>query len=126
MFDSYKAQGFKRVKVSAGLDVGGYQWAKMGFEHTGGPAAVKSHARAYMSNVRRAVSEGRIPQALADEFERQVDEGMITSMSQIAAWGRRTTWEITVGTGDQAVTHKMWLGKVLLLGSGWSGVKKLT
>jgi hypothetical protein len=126
MFDSYKAQGFKRVKVSAGIDVGGYQWAKMGFEHTGGPAAVKSHARAYMSNVRRAVSEGRIPQALADEFERQVDEGMITSMSQIAAWGRRTTWEITVGTGDQAVTHKMWLGKVLLLGSGWSGVKKLT
>lgn len=156
MFESYKEAGFKKVKVSAGLSSGGYQWAKMGFELTDSPdAAARTRAlkefftynissgkkrqlteenewqtggfnrtlengetEAVPSQLHRGV---RVPQALLDELERQIEEGVITSMSQLAAWGRRTQWTET----REGKEHKMWLGKFLLLGTGWSGIKKL-
>lgn len=129
MFDSYREQGFGKVKVSAGLSSGGYQWAKMGFElataerggEEGRGRAIRDFLSGYSGKMSRAVSEGLVPQALIDELQRQVDEGMITSMSQLAAWGRRTTWRAT----SEGKEHTIWLGKYILLGSGWSGVKKL-
>lgn len=122
-FATYKRQGFKQVDVTAGLDVGGYQWAKMGFEFKSSDKAATarelySYKRSQMAGL---VRDGRISQDLLQEFERQMTEGMLTSPSQIAAWGRGTTW--TEDRAGKSVT--LWLGKALLLGSGWSGRKKL-
>lgn len=123
-FDAYASQGIKHVDVSAGLDAGGYQWAKMGFEFKDRDK-VRAAQDAVSYNrikLRAAVQAGHIPQALLDEFLRQLESGMLTSPSQIAAWGRNTTW--TDRRADKE--HTLWLGKEALLGAGWSGRKKLT
>lgn len=124
MFDSYKDAGFKHVKVSAGLDVGGYQWAKMGFDLYDSSIqeegfAGNGKALRFVEARSRRVPEAQRPalKALADELDRQVDTEGIRTMNQLSAFGHRFSWTEERG-GKQIRMH---LGKMLLLGQGWSG-----
>jgi hypothetical protein len=129
MFDSYKDAGLKKVKVSAGLDVGGYQWAKMGFNFSSG--GIKENI-GYGSTIQRKVrgltGGGTVPEAqrpaleaLGDELARQVDEGVITRASQLASWGHRFSWQ----EHRNGKSIRMHLGKAVMLGTGWSGTYNL-
>lgn len=118
-FASYKAQGIREVRVSAGLSAGGYQWAKMGFKITS--STVKDFAQGLLYKLEGAVRDGVVSADLAAEFRRQIQEGQITDMMQLSAFGKATPWEVTV----ERKRHKLWLGKHLLIGASWSGTKTL-
>lgn len=126
MFDAYRNAGVPRVRVSAGLSSGGYMWAKMGFGfRTAGDRSTypRSWARSQLPAVRRAAQENGVPEALVDEFERALQDGHLDEPWKIARFGSRTTWQENTYVPHSTIT--MWLGKKLLIGTSWEGVKKL-
>lgn len=132
-FDAYKDNGFTTVGVGT-ANIGRYQWAKQGFGFSpGSDRVVFNHIRdvangtAYYNVASAGDPQREAKLALLDELVRQIDEGTIKTPAQIAAFGRRTSWEFATA-GPQGTTKqvKMWLGKWLLLqGPGWNGIKKL-
>ena len=148
-FPEYAKLGVKRVRVSA-ANVGGYAWARAGFsfdplyyrEHDDPPElagfrGAAAVARERLDRVEIEVSprdQYGITQEEWDAFvekfptEDEIDEaartgdmrtleGKFQSEWEIAAYGRNQSWEQDKRT--------MWLGKLLLLKSHWTGALRL-
>jgi GNAT superfamily N-acetyltransferase len=134
-FATYKRHGFSEVSVST-ANIGRYQWAKQGFDFSTDStrASVFSHIREVARSNPGSYWFDDIPEpqraaaeALVSELARQIDEGQVTTAGQIAAFGRRSTWDTTVHTRRSGTkTFKNWAGKWLMLGGpGWAGIKQL-
>lgn len=115
---AYREQGVARITVTA-ADVGGYTWARQGFEFSEPPGIWRSGLRRHLQAeaadeiVERAGQEafGRLDRFVQEEAE---------FPWQIASWGREFAWI------DEATGQKMWPGKRYLIGNGWRGVKELS
>lgn len=126
----YRDQGFTHVTVSANLDVGGYAWAKIGFDFESRSSAGSMLERAKgTGEVKHAV--GELSDETMEELEelrrRWYNDEWITPLeiSQIG-WRQRDRDEFDgyPRATDNGDVIEMWLGKYIMLGSSWEG--KLT
>ena len=111
----YRGMGVSDVTLEANIDVGGYAWARQGFDWAGGEDDMVSAVN-YMTG--RIVYEARdLPNASAIAAE--VD----AVRARVAAGEWVTPFELSrIGYTEGATT---WPGKAGMLGSHWPGVKKL-
>lgn len=128
LLDWYRRSGVHRVELTANIDVGGYAWARAGYDFKDADAArvfvedsirkvdqvYKDMANGYplaksAPGIKSVAELDRLRAYLA-----KVQSGQIPAhAADIAAFGRRKGQ-----TGKAAI----WSGKWLMLGSGWKGV----
>jgi 8-oxo-dGTP pyrophosphatase MutT (NUDIX family) len=123
LFDWYRRSGITKVKVHANIDVGGYTWARQGFDFE-----TVAEARAYLTasadRIRKALRQAKPPAGLTQQdlldlqqYVADMLAGKIAaSAPDLAQFGRKP--------GQTARTAK-WAGKWLMLGTSWHGVKRL-
>jgi hypothetical protein len=127
----YRDQGFTEIGVSADIDVGGYAWAKMGFDF-----ATRDSARFTLmgmtSQIVGAHQAGRIDDRTlheAQELQRRFDAGEHITPLEIAMVGWRSRAEFVdlepAPLDPNGDPIEMWWGKRFLLGRSWSGVMQL-
>lgn len=123
--DGYRAMGFDRVTLKANIDVGGYAWARAGYDWdlsdaVGGPELGRSIVQEYV----------------LDPFEQKADAAGLLGPAERAqldaAWAALesappeewpTPFELSrIGWRPGAAE---WAGKTGMLGTSWQGVKHL-
>lgn len=123
----YKASGVAELHTMADIDVGGYTWARGGFNW-----ATTAVARTMISRLRRFVNSLDDPRTRmrgAPDLAEQARIGR--DLLDRAAFARTlaefpTAYEISqLGRWDGAGKDDMWIGKRTLLGSNWDAVLKL-
>lgn len=102
--ESYRTHGIERIELNANIDVGGYAWARAGYDFR------DDNARA-VALVHVATRAGSYSQAVRDEVNRAIRNPNITPI-ELAM----------IGYTPGATT---WPGKEMMLGSNWDAVKKL-
>jgi len=127
----YRDQGFTEIGVSANLDVGGYAWAKMGFDFASRDSA-RLTLIGMMSEITGAHRAGRIDDRTlqeAQELQRRFDAGEHITPLEIAMVGWRSRAEFVdledAPEDPNGDPIEMWWGKRFLLGRSWSGVMQL-
>lgn len=104
VFESYQKHGVKKITQTAGLDVGGYAWARAGFRFSNAAnrRQIADHVRGQAHRYKKDVQDeiGRVAKNPKSE---PIDFAMIGH---------------TAGA-------KMWPGKEMMLGSSWEGVLRL-
>lgn len=134
-FDSIAlACGITKVTMEANLDIGGYAWAKAGYDwdtNTGTgeePWVLKNEHKIQRTLALMATTHGD-PN---DEIKK-----MITRLNksyspnyptplEVAMVGRSNTFIGVASIFDMQKKSEMWAGKKALLGSTWGGVRKLS
>jgi phage portal protein BeeE len=124
----YRESGAKQVRVHADIDVGGYAWARMGYdfanEHTASGILDRLN-----DEVRRLESTRRSASRGGDWREeiRQARELLLRAGDRrFGEPGYPTPYEISqLGRWDGAGRMDKWIGKRILLGSDWFGVLRL-
>lgn len=122
LLDWYRRSGIKRVYLAAGDEVGGYAWARAGYQFADATAADQFTVRA-VEKITDALAETRMPrgvtrQQLLDlqDYIQDVRAGRRRAdIAEISQFGRRP---------GQAGRAAVWPGKWLLLGGDawWDGV----
>lgn len=118
LYDWYRRSGVVRVEVHANIDVGGYTWARAGFDFKNEIAA-----RQFMDRARVKVDQALArtpPKGLTinqlralDKYLRDMADGTEpTSAIRIAQFGRQP---------GQDGKDALWAGKWLMLRSDWLG-----
>lgn len=102
--ESYRAHGIDRIELNANIDVGGYAWARAGYDFRDDGA--RSAALVHMAKQAENYS-----QAVRDEVNRAIRNRDVTPI-ELAM----------IGYTPGATT---WPGKEMLLGSTWDAVKRL-
>lgn len=108
---AYKKAGMKRIDVHAGLDVGGFTWARFGFV----PRQQywdRMRARTLLGKLDDMLDGGTIPQSTYDRM---------TSVLELS--DPRAMWKIADAT---ELVDGVPLGKALLLESDWIGMLDLS
>lgn len=107
----YKAAGFTSVELDAGLEAGGYAWAKAGYNWRG-PVP-----KEFIGELRQRV--GKVQKHLSDDeslkLARAVDSLSTTGPGRVIPY-----WFAKFKSADGEVT-----GRTLLAGTKWYGVKNL-
>jgi hypothetical protein len=121
-FDSIAlAMGINRIKLEANLDIGGYAWAKHGYDwdtEYGEPdtKTMQTKLLRYASeNNDTTATEAR---ALANRLAQPFDHNYPTPL-EIAMTGYQSR-------DTDNSNREMWLGKTIMLESAWWGTRKLT
>lgn len=116
-FNEYAQAGYHTVEVHADIDVGGYAWAKQGFDFDNEPdrhAMVdRLHYEAEMLGPGRA---GPIKAAI-EGLRRRLDTDHPPTALEMSEVGKQFAHP-----GEHGAT---WFGKEAMLGSDWHGVKHL-
>lgn len=107
------AEGVEKITIDANIDVGGYAWARAGFDFANTRGAVQYMRRLQEKALERYGRDSESYQFILSRSER-------FHLNQAAL---PTPFEISrIGYTDGART---WQGKALMLGTDWSAVKKL-
>lgn len=106
--EQYRAQDIKAITLYADVDVGGYAWAKTGFDFAGDRAVASVVARTRNALPDMKPEERAAAQKLLDRYS----AGESPTPLEFAMIG----WK--PGSDE-------WAGKQVMLGSRWHGVKKL-
>lgn len=104
--EAYRANGIRMVTLHANIDVGGYAWARAGYDFRNAITRQATASTAYRASVKRGDSTD-----IKDQFMRHLTSGKATPLD-IAM----------VGHTPGATT---WPGKEVMLDSDWQGVKML-
>lgn len=104
--DTYRGNGIKQVTLHADIDVGGYAWARSGYDFRNNTTRSSTTAAAFVASVRRGD-----PPAVTNKFKDLHNSGKATPLDLAM-----------VGHTPGAST---WPGKEIMLGSDWQGVKTL-
>jgi hypothetical protein len=116
-FDAWKLLGFRRVRVHA-VQVGGYAWAKWGFQFERSPrVAVDSIANDAMQSGRWNEMRDHVSEDVLDEFASLLMGGHFKSEADLASWGRDYAWTEN--------GHAMWPGKKVMMNARWHGMLDL-
>ena len=110
MEDLYRANGISEIHLEANIDVGGYAWAKQGYDFYDFDTLkllIRNRAR-----LEPHASDPAIAKLIARSTRQNWDKGTAPTPLEWAMAG----W--TEGA-------QTWPGKQLMLGSSWTGVKKL-
>ena len=104
--DAYRANGIKIITLHADIDVGGYAWARAGYDFRSNQTRSATVAWAYVQAITR-----NYPPEVTREFR------------DLMMSGRATPLDLAmVGHTSGALT---WPGKEIMLESDWQGVKTL-
>ena len=116
--DWYQANGVTEVRLEADIDVGGYAWAKAGYDFQ---APVDSAKVARRLQQRRLLGRRQYTPDQQQALDNMV--GRLTRTSRFGTADYPTPFEVAmVGRTEGASS---WPGKDALLGSSWMGVKRL-
>lgn len=122
----YQEIGVDRVTLEAGLEVGGYAWARQGFRFHG-----SSEARKQFLNYALDKADGRIKhipalkehrvelEAQSKALRKAIEAGKDVQPIHIASLGEKYKYTTHDDNGNQ-ITN--WAGKDALLGTSWKGV----
>ena len=114
--DYYISHGITDVHVHAALDVGGFAWARQGFDwaRTGGAtSSVKYQFDEVLDSGALPGSVERSGRSLRARLDLRPEDSDYPSPREVASWG----------FVDGAAT---WPGKEALLGTDWYGIKELS
>lgn len=130
--DGYAAHGFDRVTVHADIDVGGYAWAKQGFDFQSDYLRERfmdelhSALRTGSYHGARYVSGGDYPyrtHRFAQSYRTQKALQDLTELERRHQAGEKiTAFEVSQVGKVPGSRAKMWAGKRLMLRSDWHGV----
>ena len=104
--ETYRANGIKMITLHANIDVGGYAWARAGYDFRNSQTRRSTGADAYVASAKRSD-----PQPVTDQFRKLAYDDKATPLD-IAM----------IGHTPGATT---WPGKEIMLESDWQGVKML-
>ena len=118
MEDQYRDAGIKRIALTT-TDVGGYAWAKAGFDF-----ADRKEARVVASALTKLLNKRSVRDRLT---QRQITDGQELIRRTLTPGAEYPTpaefamlgWMPGMGKDD------LWVGKEAMLGTGWHGVKDL-
>ncbi len=102
--ESYRAHGIEKITLKAGQNVGGYAWARAGYDFA------DMNARANVVN--RARDRAAYDPSSRDQIDAVISRGDFLPI-EVAMIGH------TAGA-------EMWLGKEIMMGTNWNAVKELT
>lgn len=118
--ESYRHSGVDRIKLNANIDVGGYAWARSGYDF-----ADRANADGVASRLRDELDHAK--HLAGTELHAQVSE--VLRRFRTVPFGKPgypTAYEISqLGRPKDAGRDKKWIGKDTLLGSSWDGVKRV-
>lgn len=115
MLDYYRASDVSRITLAAGLDDGGWAWARAGFDWNDATPEMVSVSRSNLMNRMMAL---RTDPATSEGDQATLDDMMMRMAGPTAQWPRpRAISEITGDVGN--------LGEQILRGSDWYGVRWL-
>ena len=122
--DLWRSEGIETVTVGANADVGGYAWARLGFEFKDPAQAAEfvSDAQKQITKYAPIWAKKVSPEYVEDvkaqvqALQERLDAGDTILPAEIAMLGYRE------GLDDPPF---YWLGKRVLLGTSWDGVKDL-
>jgi hypothetical protein len=104
--ETYRANGIKMITLHANIDVGGYAWARAGYDFRNAQTRSSTASSAVVESIKRGH-----PRAAIDRFRELLHSGTASPLD-IAM----------VGHTPGATT---WPGKEIMLDSDWQGVKML-
>jgi hypothetical protein len=104
--DTYRANGIKAITLDADIDVGGYAWARAGYDFRNNRTRSSTVAWAYVESIKR-----HHPSSAISRFRELHNNGNATPLDLAM-----------VGHTPGAST---WPGKEIMLDSDWQGVKTL-
>lgn len=117
LMDWYIESGLDRIEVTANIDVGGYTWARQGFDFLDKDDArnIGSRLRSEIFNNASLYDADQIAaaEALLDRLNLDHDDDRFPTAYEMSQVGRKP------GQGKD----DKWPGKEAMLGSYWSGVK---
>jgi predicted ABC-type ATPase/GNAT superfamily N-acetyltransferase len=137
----YRAQGIERVLLDAAGTIGGYAWAKAGFDFVsadlnspGGykPGKPPAEVRSALNYVLDDHNTGRrvLPQPVYDQIvdiNLRLDRGQHVTAHEIATLGDGAEYSREFHSEySTEADHPVTVGQYLLLGSQWYGMKDLT
>lgn len=121
--DWYEQSGVTAIRLNANIDVGGYAWARQGYDW-----ADRESAQEIAHRLKNVISK-RDPAIPEDRWEEQVRQAkeMVDRLSgRFGGPFYPTPYEVAqLGRWDGAGRGDTWIGKAALLGSDWDAVKKL-
>lgn len=117
LMDWYSESGLDRIEVTANIDVGGYTWARQGFDFKG---------QAQQADIKQ-----RLEREMSRNTEKYTAEQVIEVNAILARLAlpfdhddRPTAYEVSqVGRLPGQGKRERWPGKKAMLGSYWAGVK---
>lgn len=123
------AMGIRRVKIEANLDVGGYAWAKAGYDWDSDPASPEAKLMPWV-----AKDNHYIQHSLALVIKTKGDPSgeikkMITRLNQPYSPSYPTPLELAMLGREQAAEangQEMWVGKKIMLATTWYGSRTLS
>lgn len=123
--DLWRSEGIETVTVGANADVGGYAWARLGFEFKDPAQAAEfvSDAQKQITKYAPIWAKKVSPEYVEDvkaqvqALQERLDAGDTILPAEIAMLGYRE------GLDDPPF---YWLGKRVLLGTSWDGVKDIS
>lgn len=126
LIEWYRANGVDRVDLYANLDVGGYAWARAGYDwaEEEGPATIR---KLLHKGVTGNTKFSNIPPERLDE-QRKLAQQMIERMDSLEFGDPDypTPYEISqLGRWEGAGKDDWWAGKAVMMGSGWEAVRPL-
>jgi hypothetical protein len=112
--NAYREMGADSIELLANVDVGGYAWAKQGYEfvNPSDPPYIARRMAPYVEKMPDGPAKDSARATLARVTPRDVHAGTAPSPLDLAMVG----WEPGAET---------WPGKEAMLGSSWSGTKRL-
>jgi hypothetical protein len=108
--EEYRANNVHSINLHADIDVGGYAWAKMGFDfkHSADAKFIAENDLRHQMQISHDPAELAAAQKLLDRIE--AGERPLPAEFAMVGW---------------APGKKTWLGKRAMLGSDWQGIKRL-
>lgn len=111
--DWYRESGVAAIRLIAGLDEGGFHWARRGFQWDGTPSDVIERLAAAVD--RNEGTAGEL--AAAQQILQRLRDGSVDSLSYPSPLD-----VAMIGWSEGA---RSWLGRRVMRGSQWYGVKRL-
>lgn len=127
--ETLEEQGYEYVRIHANIDIGGYAWARRGFDwdydNGGGAADVEDNVYWTIPDMRTRFGDTHPVIAELQAMGDRIKNGEEPHPWEIAAIGEDDPtchWTETTYSG---VEIPMWPGKAALLGSSWYGKKPI-
>lgn len=116
-FDAYREMGLTHVKVHADIDVGGYAWAKEGFDFDPNQAtySIESTIETTIADLRTDPFRHDLTVAEAEPIIAQLEHALENLPEH-------TPLDLAMIGHDQRKGKNIWVGKAMMLGSDWYGV----
>lgn len=127
LIDWYRQSGVDRIELTANIDVGGYSWARSGYNWKRARTAEKVFYR--LEKQLQKLEAGDVPPGMVDVPAQVAAAKELLERARTVPFGQLgypTAYDVSeLGRPQGATRNDKWLGKLVLLGSSWNGVRYL-